>query len=576
MRNVRNIKNVKKIIVMFLLTTMLVLAGCSMPETGKKKTSSDSGSEDRITIKGDGIHNSDTGTGGTVYDRGGVTVQLLRQEKESLVFSVTNNSGRTVTVKDVYIMADGETTDENFSSGELADGETGETEMYVAENTGSITMRLYQYDAEYNDVKGSMSDPITITFHSKVSLSQKHLYSKLIDNENITLGFKRVQYIPNRCNVRVFIYVRNKTDKDVVLMTSEEECSHPDYRAGFRQILPAGSESEMLVLAYSSNNTLNGSELDSISMQVDAYSLEDYFEGKDDLKQIFQVGRITIDLPREGRPERVIPETIQEEEPVSDFVSRQREEDHIYELPDAAANSGAVYEDDNFRAEYVYGDAVSNGDGSTNISMWCLCTNKTDKPVSIIDDCRVNGYDVDCYSRDSIGAMTQRYISVDTDVPDSIGSFSFSEIVMKVYYDTGVHNEDSLVCETDVMKIKSPDVPDTLEVPKGAKQVYSDDKCEVYIMDRSLDNKTNTELLNAFMVNKTDKYILTALTVKEKQPFTIAGHLSAYGGSSGAGYLRLLAYDDDSKIPDDLSGIKVDVSAIEQDGSFVTGGEGAL
>ena len=354
----------KRIMMILLLTAALLFSGCSVPQTGKGKKSE---SENAVETTGIGIKDKDGQTvplsETVLYDRCGVKVTSSGMNGSSPVLTVNNGSDKRVRLVSSYVEADGILrSDIRIASDIILPG--GKTNITVESLDGvcSLRTRLLLEDENYYAVGGSISDPIELTLSGKLYLPSKELYSLLYEDDRVLLGLCRVSYRDDSNRVTLNMYAQNKTDSDFCLSATDIECVHKDYYAMMSAVIPAGSNGNITMRVSTRNATLSPADLDSISLALRLSSLEDYYGLSED-STYDCTEKFSFRLPVSGRPEVVIPDTIESTVTPEEYIAEVTSSDDLTPLQ-LAGDHDLLYEDENVLAELVLAAVGTKSSGA--------------------------------------------------------------------------------------------------------------------------------------------------------------------------------------------------------------------
>lgn len=563
--------------ILMLLTALLIFSGCSLkiPKTGRGKT--DAGNDSavqQIGIKGSNGQDVPLNEA-VIYDLCGVKVTSPGVNGNSPTLNVKNGSDRSVMLCSAYMAADGTLrSDLGISTDLIPPGGNSNITMEGLSGICSLKTRLYLKDENYSVIEGSLSDPIEFTLSSKLTLQPKQLYTLVYEDDKLLLGLRSVSYREDSNRVTLYLYAKNKTDKDLGIYSEDVECDHSDYYATLVELLPAGSSGVLTMRASTRNATLSPSQLDSVSMALSYCSIEEYF-GFTGLDSSDTTERFTLKLPMSGRPENVIPDTIESTLTPDEYIADVTSSKDLVVLP-LLGNYQRKYENDSICAELVLAALSTGSSGARRCSLHFRVQNKLDKQIRLAPIGVVNGGTANLYTSGGIKPMTEQYIEVTSAAIDEsiTGSFTDAALRFEYYYDDGSYDESSYLGTSDIFVVQCAETLSRPGVPQGAKQIYSDDNCDLYLLGIEKDEEYDRLEMNVYAVNKTDEIIIVSAMADE---FTAARSLTMFGGSYIAGSFMLYSFDPDITLtPEYTEGMDIAVQVYDIDGNILSEGEGRL
>ena len=567
----------KRIIV--LLLAALVFSGCSfkVPESGKGKTNNSNTDSNAAEIT---LRDKDGKTvsiyDAPIYDRCGVKAVFSGNNGKAATLTVTNGSDKALRLRSSYMSADGVLrNDLTVSSDPIP---AGETAGITLDGTGSgfsgissLRTRFYLEDEDYRVLEDSLSDPLEVVLSDTLYLASKQLYTVVYEDERLLLGLCGVTYREDSNRVALNIYAENKTDSDFCLESLGAECVPKDYFTTLNVILPARSGGKFTMRASTRNSTLSPSELDSISLSLQLSGLEYYYGLKQEDPP--KTEKFTIRLPKTGRPENVIPDTV---------VSTVDREQYIAELAASGeltpltpvGQSNLMFENENILADLVYMGRENNG----SISLHFRVQNKLQKQIKLDPVGTVNGATLafSCYG--GIKPMTEQYIEVTCSAADEsiIGSFSDLAVRLEYSYDDGSYDNSSYIGATDPFYFQVSETLSRPGVPKGAKQIYSDDICDLYLLGTEKEEDRNAVDLKVYAVNKSEKVIIVSAYTDSDRIY-ILKNLGMFRGTYTVGTLKVTTFAEDIQLTEEtVKDMKIAVSIYDIDGNVLSEGEAGL
>ena len=568
----------KRIIIAAMLSAALLFSGCSMPQTGKgnKADSSAESSVTEIGIKGsDGqtVPISET----VIYDRCSVKVTSPGMYGKFPMLTVENGSDKNIKLASSYVSADGVLrSDINISTDVIPAG--GKTNISVEGLSGVCSMRtrFFLTDEDYKTLDNSLSDPIEFTLSGKLSLPAKQLYSVLYEDERVLLGLYGVTYREDSNRVTLNLYGKNKTDSDFVLSASNAECDPEDYYALMNALLPAGASGQITMRASTRNATLSAADLDSITLALGFTALEDYYNfselGKTEYSDTF-----TIHLPKSGRPEVVIPDKIESTMTPEEYIAETTSSDDITPIT-LIGDSDLLYEDDNVLAELVLAATDYGSSGTEYCSLHFRVQNKLQKQIVLQPYGVLNGATVEFFGSSGIKPMTEQYMEVTCAIDDKEIFGALSDVILRFDYgyDDGAFDDSSYLGTTDTFVIQCAEELSRPGVPKDAKQIYSDDNCDLYLLSTEKNDTYNSIDLNVYAVNKSNK-IIRVYADSEVSGLTIYKSLALLRGTYTVGMLRVNTFDESAELTaDTVKDMKILVTVSDSEGNTLSSGEGKL
>ena len=560
---------------------MLILSGCSldMPNT-KKKT--ESGTDDdlyTIGIKNDIGGGGTTAEQGVIYDRCGVKFTLDSVNTLPLNFTVTNNSGKNVSLYSLYTAEDG--TVSNDLDIKLTDIENGGIKTLtvpVTSGVSTIRTRLYLVDENYMYIEDSLSDPIELTVSDKLYLQTKPLYTLIYDDKDIKLGLKKVSYRDDSNVVRLTLYAENKTDKDIYLTGRNMRCVHEDFYATFAAAVPAGGRSDFYMRASTSNNTISAADLDSIAFSLEATDIATALT-YENTNTIISTDELVIELPKNGRPEKVIPDTVDDSMTPAEYLENLMEEKELSSIPDPIGSADLSYEDEDISVEYIGGLFEVNDEDLLDLYFCFRCTNRLEKQIELEPFGSFNGATVSFYCSGQVPPMTQEYFYVEASSIYSMLFLNFSDahISFNASYDDG-HNDDSSFIKTigpfDIViseKLYRP------EIPEDSKLLFSGKTCDVYYSGNKYNERYNRLDVYFYTVNKSDKTINMYISVPNDSDLWLMQGATVYAGTDYAERATLRYLKDDKTVSEDvIKGVKLGITVTDTDGNPLETGEGSI
>lgn len=559
----------KRLAVLIAAAAML-LCGCDTPETGKPGANNNTAQPAAVTYSITPSSDKPAPEADIVYDRSGVSLKYKGTSGSTLIFEASNSNSFAVTLRSIYTQADGfggQSIWVRLEANETAEVEFTPNKEYSAA-PGVVKMRLYFYDENYKLIEDSISDVITLNLSKQMTLHADPLYTLICDTESVKLGLVRVQYRDDSNSVRLTLFAVNKTDKDLSLAASNTVCDHPDYTASFDISIPAHGKSKFNMLALTSNETLSAAELDSITFDLMTSPAVEAL--KYDTTNSVRTENVRISIPKEGRPEAVIPDTVQETDPFEEFIENELDEDEILI---GGISSVPAFEDENVRIEYA-GAAVNSISEPTFCRFFFKCTNKLSKQIALNPIGVYNGATAEFKCSDDVSAMSEKYISVRYSLPKSgiLGPLTYSNIKFTVKYDDG-HRDSEVLSVSDMFPLSFSEEPFKPSAPAGAKQVYSDGNCELYLV--SADDSEKKIKLELFAVNKTKQAITVYPDMTAKG--SLFGSIDLLPGTCAADTLSVWDMDDTVQLTaKDLEGTALNVTVYDTDGNILSEGEGSL
>ena len=561
-----------------VILAALLFCGCSfkLPQTGKGNNDQpDESAVQQVGIKGSNGQNVPI-TEAVIYDRCGVRITSPGTAEGIPLLTVTNSSDKTVKLASAYISADGiARNDISFSTDFIKPGEPMEIKLEGTDGISSLKTRLLLEDEDYRIVEGSLSDVIELTLSDKLYLPSKQLYTLVYEDERLLLGLCRVNYREDSNRVTLRLYAKNKTDKDYCIVSDDVTCDHSDFYAVMSGMLPAGTEGIINMTASTRNSTLSPADLDSITLTASLVSTESYYGLSDD-DSTETTESFVIKLPKNGRPETVIPDTVESTLTPEEYISEATSSGKLTPLT-LIENDRQLYEDENLEVELVLA-ALSGSDGSKRCSLHFRVQNRMQKQIALAPVGIVNGATFSFYSGSGIKPMTEQYIEVTSaPIDESIwGSFTDAAMRFEYYYDDGSYSSSSYIGATNAFVIQCSETLSRPGVPKNAKEIYSDDLCTLWLLDTVKDQENNCIDITVYAENRSEE-LLTFRLAAEDENMYISRELAAFRGTSAAGVLKLRPYDTDAELPDNAAeGLKVHVYVKDAEGSTLSEGEGRL
>ena len=558
-----------------VLLAVLLLCGCSfkLPQTGKgNKEQTDDSAVQQAGIKDSNGQNIPL-SGAVIYDRCGVRLTSPGMADDAPRLTVTNSSDKTVKLISAYVSADGTfRSDIYISTDYIEPGSTGDVSIEGLSNVCSLKTRLMLEDESYNIVEGSLSDVIEVTLSDKLYLPPKQLYTTVYENDKLLLGLCGVTYRENSNRVTLSLYAKNKTDEDFCISTSEVTCDHPDYFSTLTAVLPAGTEGRLSMIASTRNSTVSPSELDSISMSLLIKSVERYFRLSDDEEET--TGKFTVKLPKTGRPETVIPDTIESTVTPGEYISEVTASGRITPLT-VIESSDTLYEDENITAELVLTAMNTSSDGKKHCSLHFRVQNRLKKQIKLAPVGVINGATFPLYTGSGIKPMTEQYIEVSSAVLDEsiMGSFSDASLRFEYYYDDGVYDESSYIGATAPFSVRCSETLSRKGVPENAEKLYSDDNCELWLTGTQKDDTYNCIRVNVYAVNKTETAI-TLYANSTSDDAYLTGSLGMLRNTYTLGTLKVYPYNTEEEVtPDIIKGLSFRVQVNDINSELLSEGE---
>ena len=560
-----------KRIVIAALAAML-LGGCSlkMPETGKgNNTAKTNENVFEAKVGGETVPKGNN----AIYDKGGVKV-TFDTDASIPVLTVSNSSSKTLTLGSAYASADGVVRDISLEADSVAPGSISEIPLDDIKNVGTLRTRFYLSDEDFHFIEDSLSEPVEITVSGTAYLPSKQLYTIVHDDDNVKLGLCKVTYREDTNRVRLTLYAENKTDTDVFLTAAETECDHKDYYSYFSTALPAKASSVFTITASTRNNTLSPGDLNSITFSLKGNQLGAYFgsTGNGSETPVFETGKITLKLPKKGRPERIVPDSIVQRMTPEEYKAEVFEDEDLTELP-LYGDKPEVCEDANVLSEFLFAALGTESSGVQYVSLHFRVQNKLNKQITFSPIGTLNGATADFSCYNSIGPMTEDYIEVTCSLlPEEVGGpFSDALVWFDYNYDDGSIDNSSYIGSTGGARIICAEELSRPGVPKGVKQIYSDDNCELYLLE------TNTEgerpYIAVYALNKSDKLIEVSMRSDEVY---IWGTLQMFKGTYTARAMSVYRIDGEKVTEKDIRNLKINAEVSDADGVLISKGEGSL
>ncbi len=567
----------KRLMILLPLLIAAMLCGCSldMPKTGKGNADSTSSQEKSsiVGIKTGGQENAADSQ--VIYESSGVKISVLGFAKNQLDLTAENTTGKDYRLRSVYVAADGAALS-NISVDQELPANAKTDFSFSAPGICKLSARLFLTDDSSEMITGSLSDTIELTLSDKITLQPKQLYKVLYSDENFKLGFKQATYRDSSNTVRIELYAENLTDKDIYLLSGETVCDHEDYTASVRCFIPAKCSSSIMMRAYTGNSTISAADLDSITFSLTGFPLEYYYNEvyTDSLPVLFTTDTITLTLPREGRPEVTVPETMQYAGDLSEYRAEVLDGDGITEMPDVLDGSTKSCEDGNVLLEYLFGfEREYAGE-----KVWCFafrCQNKLQKQIRLGPVGAVNGATVPFSCLDTVKAMTEEYVLVMcySDLYELTPEVTDVTMWFEVNYDDGHYDETSYIGSTSAVKLAYSDKLIRPDPPEDAKLVYSDALCELWLI-KAEDTESGPDLL-MYARNLSDELISVTVSSDDGNCY-FSGSIPMFRSTYCVTTLRMRSFSDTTPTAQTLEGLNIHITVSDTDGEALSYSEAKL
>ena len=547
-----------------VLMSALLLCGCAdTPKTGKPGKT-DSNSQQAVTYTVIPASESDPEL---LYDSCGVTVRVKELNKDELLLEASNTNSQKVTLRSLYIEVDGLAGETDIYRN-LKSGETHDIGLSIGDSFGSARTRLYLVGEDFNIIEGSLSDVITLKLSDTKTLRADPLCTPVYEDDSVKLGMSGVRYLNNTNSVYIELFGINKTDKDLYVRALVHSCNHEDYSASCAGFIPRNGKADLLMSAFTTNDTISGADLDSINYDLYLTSAEDAMS--DSYSGPPAAEGLTLYLPKTGRPENKVPDRIisapSPDEYLEDTLS---EDDRLL----SAIRRPSVYDNGSVSIEYVAASAEHHDRGIT-ARLFFKCTNRLDKQIRLEASGVVNRANADYFVDSSVKAMYEKYIEVSYDLPESgiLGEPTWAAVKFNIRYDDG-HDDTPMIGTTDYLTVQFSEELYDPQPPADAHLIFEDDNCALYLVN--IDKPRSAVKLELFAVNKLAEDILVSLDFPDGE-YWMYSSLKMLPQSCSDVSVPVYSSEGKELTVEEFSGKGVEVSVYDFGVTAIAAGEGTL